>query len=321
MLTIFALPKPFQGQIDIIQRNAIGSWLMMRPPCQITLFGDEKGTADAAKEFGVLHQKEVVKNDFGTPLLSDLFKKAQRLAENDMMCYVNSDIILLNEFMLAVQRLRQHAKDFLAIGQCWNLDLGNPVDFERSDWDQHLRSLVKQEGEARGPWAIDYFVFPRGFYKQIPPFAVGRAYFDNWLIWKAIAQKAQVVDLTSFVTVIHQNHDYAHVEGGQQWVYRGPEAILNTNLGGGISRRYCILDATHYLDPSGLRRNFFHKLNWSMLKIWKKRIWYLIFDSTRPLRHSLGIRSDIFQKFKSFLLRKRRTIDSSEKNRNSFYID
>lgn len=308
MLTIFALPKPFQGQINVIQRNALRSWLMLRPPCQIILFGDENGTADAAREFGAIHAKEVAKNDFGTPLLNDLFKKAQRLAEHDIVCYVNSDIMLLNEFTLAVQRVRQHLKNFLVVGQCWNLDVGNPVDFGRSDWDQYLRGLVKENGQARGPWAIDYFVFPRGFYRQMPPFAIGRAYFDNWLIWKAIVQKAQVVDLTHSATVIHQNHHYAHVDGGQQWVYRGAEAIHNTNLGGGISRRYCILDATHYLEPSGLKRNFFNKLNWSMLKIWKKRIWYLILDSTRPLRHSFGIRSDIFQKFKAFLLRKKKPI-------------
>jgi len=302
----------------MIQRNALRSWSMLRPRCQILLFGDEIGTADIAREFDVIYAKEVVKNDFGTPLLNDLFNKAQQLAEHETMCYVNSDIILLNKFSTAVHRVRQSFKNFLAVGQCWNLDLKNLVNFERSDWDESLRRQVKREGRARGPWGIDYFVFPRGFYKQIPPFAIGRAYFDNWLIWQAIAQKAHVVDLTLSATVIHQNHNYAHVEGGQQWVYRGAEAIHNTNLGGGISRRYCILDASHYLGPSGLKRNFFNKISWSMLKIWKKRFWYLILDSTRPLRHSFGLRSDIFEKFKSFLLRKRKTIKGSETNRTPF---
>ena len=30
-LTIFAVPKPFEGHIDVIQRNAIRSWQRLRP--------------------------------------------------------------------------------------------------------------------------------------------------------------------------------------------------------------------------------------------------------------------------------------------------
>lgn len=315
-MTVFSLPKPFQGHITLIQRNAIGSWLMLRPHCQIILFGDDIGTEDVAREFGIRHIKDVVKNDFGTPLLNDLFQKAERLADYDIMCYVNSDIIFCHDFASTVQRLREDTKLFLGIGHCWNLDLHNSINFTRSDWEKPLRTLVKREGQARGPWAIDYFVFSQGLYKNIPPFAAGRAYFDNWLIWKAIAQGAHVVDLTHFITVIHQNHDYAHVPGGQPWVYRGPEAIHNTNLGGGISRKYCILDATHYLAPSGLKRNFSKKLNFTMVKIWQKRIWYLILDSTRPLRHFFGIRFAVFQTLTSFFFRKKRNADGSEENKN-----
>lgn len=301
MLTLFALPKPFQGHIEVIQRNALQSWIRLRPHCQIILFGDEKGTADIAREFGLTHVPQVNKNDFGTPLLNDLFSNAQRLTEHATMCFVNSDIILFQDFSLAVQHVRQHFAKFLAVGQCWNLDLSLAVDFERPDWDDWLRTRVKREGQARGPWAIDYFVFPRASYNDIPAFALGRAYFDNWLIWKAIAQKTQVVDFSPVATVIHQNHDYSHIAGGQHWVYRGPEAVQNVNIGGGISRRYCILDATFRLTPSGPKRNLLNKLNWTMLKIWQKRTWYFILDCTRSLRHSLGIRSDVMQRFIALL--------------------
>jgi hypothetical protein len=46
MLTIFALPKPFNDHIDTIQRNAIGTWARFRPDCEILLFADEVGTAE-----------------------------------------------------------------------------------------------------------------------------------------------------------------------------------------------------------------------------------------------------------------------------------
>jgi hypothetical protein len=303
MLTLFALPKPFRGHINLIQRNALGSWIRLHPKCQIILFGDEHGTAEIAKEFGIRHISTIARNEFGTPLVNDLFEKAEQLAEHELMCYVNSDIILLNDFMRATDRVRQWRKKFLIIGQCWNLDLKQPLFFIQPEWDENLRLLLKREGEIREIWATDYFIFPREFYRQIPPFALGRAYFDNWLVWKALTQKAAVVDISPSVTVIHQRHDYSHVVGGQDWAHRGEEAIRNVNLAGGLSHRHCILDATHFLHASGLKRNFIRRLRWSTLKIWQKRMRYFILDSTRPMRHRVGLRVDTLDRLKSLFTR------------------
>ena len=55
MLTIFAVPKAFVGQIDVIQRNAIASWLRLMPGLQVLLFGNERGTKEAARELDVDH--------------------------------------------------------------------------------------------------------------------------------------------------------------------------------------------------------------------------------------------------------------------------
>ena len=51
MLTIFAIPKPFQGHVSIIQRNAIQSWTKLHPDCEVILLGDEPGTGTVAAEF------------------------------------------------------------------------------------------------------------------------------------------------------------------------------------------------------------------------------------------------------------------------------
>jgi hypothetical protein len=61
MLSILAFPKPFRGHIATIQRNAISSWMRLRPPCEIFLFGDEEGTAEVAKEFGACHISEMAR--------------------------------------------------------------------------------------------------------------------------------------------------------------------------------------------------------------------------------------------------------------------
>src|SRR5712664_779088 len=105
MLTLFAVPKPFKGHFGVIQRNAISQWVRLRPKPEILLFGDEEGTVEIAQEFGLRHIPEVKRNQCGTPLLNDLFAKAHALASYNILCYVNADIMLLGDFMEAVQQV------------------------------------------------------------------------------------------------------------------------------------------------------------------------------------------------------------------------
>jgi hypothetical protein len=74
MLTLFAIPKHFRGHIATIQRNAIASWTRLNPRPEIMLFGNEDGAAETARELGLRHFPEVARNEFGTPLLGDLFR-------------------------------------------------------------------------------------------------------------------------------------------------------------------------------------------------------------------------------------------------------
>src|SRR5579862_4415619 len=98
MLAIFAVPKPFRGHIATIQRNAIAQWTRLSPRPEILLFGNEEGTAAIAQEFSLRHIPEIKCNQYGTPLVSDLFEKAQTIASHDTLCYVNADIMLLGDF-------------------------------------------------------------------------------------------------------------------------------------------------------------------------------------------------------------------------------
>ncbi len=101
VLTIFAVPKPFEGHIGRIQRNAIGSWARLRPQCQIVLCGNEPGTSDVADELGIEAIPEVSRNQFGTPLLSSVFRAAEERSRCRLLCYVNADIVLLSDFVAA----------------------------------------------------------------------------------------------------------------------------------------------------------------------------------------------------------------------------
>ena len=252
MLTIFTTPKPFRGHIGIIQRNAILSWTKLRPVCEVILFGDDEGTAEVAAEFGVRHIPDVARNEFGTPLLNSLFAVAQRSASYDLMAYVNADIILLSDFMAAVRRMPKHS--FLMVGHRWDLDIHEALDFNRADWEKQLRIRVADAGKLHADSGIDYFVFRRGFWRDIPPFAIGRRGWDNWLIYRARSIDAAVIDATETVTAIHQNHDYSHHPQGADGVWNGPEAKRNQELRGSPSHIFTLGDANGILTPKTLKK-------------------------------------------------------------------
>ncbi len=244
MLTIFSIPKAFRGHIDVIQRNAITSWTLLHPRPEIILLGDDEGTAAVAKELGVHHCPVVCRNEYGTPLVDDLFEKAHSLARNDVLCYANADIILMSDFMDAVRRVAKWRRRFLMLGRRWDVDVDKRLDFGQQ-WDGALRSDTAKRGRLHAASGIDYMVFRRGVWQQIPTFAIGRPAWDNWMVYAAHSRGVAVVDATPVVTAIHQNHDYGHVRDGEGGTWHGPEERRNKALAKG--GRYDIDDATWLL--------------------------------------------------------------------------
>jgi len=103
MLTIFSTPKPFRGHIGIIQRNAVASWKLLHPEVEVILFGADEGAAEICVELGLRYHPELDVREDGTKALGPLFSRAQQIARHDLMCYVNCDIILLQDFRRALE--------------------------------------------------------------------------------------------------------------------------------------------------------------------------------------------------------------------------
>ena len=250
MLTIFTIPKAFQGLNKVIQNNAIRSWLALSPQPEIILLGKDDGTAEIASQLGLKHITDVECNEYGTPLVSSMFEIAQNAASYPLICYVNADIILLSDFLPAIRQV--NTKSFLIIGQRQDLDLTELIDYSNSDWERSLRKFAAEKGTLHPPAGIDYFVFNRGLYRDIPPFAVGRTAWDNWLVYHARKLKATLIDATPSITAIHQNHDYSHHPQGDSAVWKGPEAIRNKELMGNINNSFDPQYSNRILTPRGI---------------------------------------------------------------------
>jgi hypothetical protein len=251
-LTIFSIPKGFiDPHVSLIQRNALASWARLGRDIEVLLIGDDAGVAEAAREFDVTHVGHPVTNEYGTPVLDWAFREVAARGTGTVLCYVNADIILLPDFLAAVHRLPE--APYLAIGQRWNCDIRAPIDFV-ADVDG-LDQWVRRDGQLDPGFGSDYFVYPREIDFGLPPFAVGRPGWDNWMIGRALQLRLPVIDMTPSTTVIHQNHDYGHVQGRRGLDWEGPEADRNLQLGGWVDRyKHSPSNATHVLGPDGLYR-------------------------------------------------------------------
>ena len=252
MLTVFAVPKPFAGHIGVIQRNAVRSWRALHPECQILLCGDEAGSAEAAFELGVERLLDVDTNEFGTPLLSSVFASVEMRADHDLLCYVNADMLLFPDLVDAVRRVTGACDRFLVVGETFDLEVSRDLAVDAAE-AQRLEERARAEGTRRGRKAIDFFVFRRGTLGEVLDFAVGRPCWDNWVIWRARSLRMPVVDVTDVATVIHQSHEYGHVQHvrGSRW--EGPEGDANFELMRWEERRFSLDDATHVaLQDGGL---------------------------------------------------------------------
>ena len=236
----------------MIQRNAIKSWTLL-PDVEVILLGAEQGLAEAAREFGVKHIPHVKRNANGVPLISSMFKLARESSSTDLFCIINADMVLMPDFVEAARRSRLQRDKYVLLSQRWDYDIEASIDFANG-WESRLRESVRKQNQLHRPAGSDFFLFPKSCYQDIPNFAIGRAGWDNWMIYKARKENWAVIDCTPSVTIVHQNHDYSHLPEGKPH-YEHPETNENIRLAGGQANvRYTILDATHQLADGKLVR-------------------------------------------------------------------
>jgi len=288
VLTLFSIPKTFKGHMGVIQRNAIESWTKLEPRPEIILLGNDEGTMELARGLGLRHLPNVARSDHGTPLLGNLFRQAEAAATWPYMCYVNADIILLSDFLRAAKIVQRKFSKSLLVSKRINLDIAEKLNFG-TRWEEAIKLRASATGKDEHYTGIDVFVFPKGMYPQIPDFAIGRLWFDHWLIKAVREQNLPVVDASLVAPVLHQNHDYGHVAGGKEQVWRGEEAERNFQLYGGVEHAYTLLDVTHEVTFDGsIRRVRFRK---PLFKI-RQFAWEIFVRRTGTFRKVLGLRKE-----------------------------
>jgi hypothetical protein len=223
--------------------------------------------------------------------------QGHRFGESPVLCYANADMILLPDLVRAAHRVTEQVKDFLMVGQRWDLDLPAPLDFS-GDWEARLRQEVEKRGEFYSPWGIDYFVFPRHLYMEVPNFTIGRPAWDNWMVYHARTTWGLALDATRSVLAVHQLHDYSHLPGGKP-PYGSEVARQNLAKAGGRRCVYNILDTNKELIGGRIRRPKFYLARW--LRRWEH---FFITDDLGSRKAQIGFRLQKMQRTLSMIPRR-----------------
>jgi hypothetical protein len=156
-----------------------------------------------------------------------MFEAAHELSIHDVLLLVSSDIIIFDEVIDALPHLKKLGS-FMGGVHRHNTNITELIDFN-TDWV----SMVKSNMLLGHPGAGDFFLFSKGFWRRgIPDFTIGRSVADNWLIHEAITF-GQCVDMSDYMNIVHQNHDYSHIPygGNLQSLINGEERRDNLELG------------------------------------------------------------------------------------------
>ena len=293
LITLFTAAKPFRDPfIATIQRNAIQSWLQLGPEVEVLLVGNEPGMAEVASEFDIRHLPYVEYNQWGTPLVRSLFEQVRQASDNPIMSIVNADILLMSDFVEGILQVAAQVKEFLIVGRRWGLDIDEPMVFS-SGWQERLRADIQSHGLLHPSFSIDYFVFTRQQYQDMPEFVIGRPQWDNWMIYHACQQGWPVIDATPSVLAVHQNHDYRHLPGNKP-PHGLEEGHRNRELAGGQKTKYQVLDAEYKLIDGRLRHPQL-TLEWVLrrFEVWlMRRSWrgveLRLFREVRRIRKAVG---------------------------------
>lgn len=212
-VTFFTVIRPFVGEFDSIQRLSIASWMSAIPVSETLIFGAREGAEETCWALGAKHIPDVAANEHGTELVNDVFGQAQELAQYDLLCEISADIVLGGDFVHALQGLEGVQRPFV-VGQRWDVTTDNGL-------------------ELHPPCGIDYFLFRRGTLGEIPPFAVGRSAYDQWLVWAAVNRwGCTTIDATETITALHQHHGHPEY-GDKAGLLQSEEVAANRALAGG----------------------------------------------------------------------------------------
>ena len=204
---------PFRLSDEIanaITLMALRSWNLLTPQDRIVLYADNTNACDWLSSNGMGGVRCMVTcrhQELAGLNVSCILSTTASLADTDVLCLINSDVLLLPDFASVVRHLYADVQlaNTLVVGQRTDLQVQD-VDFSSATWAEDLAESAELQGELHAAWGLDYFVHKRRLWNRfhIPPFLVGSWRWDNVMLAEAVLDtNVTVIDATPRVHAVH----------------------------------------------------------------------------------------------------------------------
>ena len=207
-VVIFSTFKPFLPDFETEQLNALRSWKKLRCNPKIVIIGDDFGVKDICKQENVIHHPIVEKNQYGTPLVGDIFIQGWKYANDDDICiFVNGDIILTDSLCIGLDKFvkdypNYKTQKFLITAIRWDWYNFKKIDFSDKKWEQQIKTNMK--GKYANPNAIDLFIHRKNTIRNIPTSGIAKFAYDSWIVGYANSKFNVTINATKIIKIYHQ---------------------------------------------------------------------------------------------------------------------
>jgi len=198
-----------EGNHNKRTQAALGSWAALVPQSNIILFTEVQAPCDwlQSVRFDLVRcllsckHPAIPRMDMGC-----ITATAAALATTSHLALVNSDIVLLPNFVQAFQNVAAQTGavgEFLIIGRRFNVAATRALDDAAVGWPF---GLLESPGQLDGRCAVDYFVHSKQLWSHItmPSFLAGVWLWDRWWVAQAnMHPNVTTVDASLTVTAFH----------------------------------------------------------------------------------------------------------------------
>jgi hypothetical protein len=197
-ILLFTTAGKLEGENLMFTKASFSSW--KKQNLDVVLFG-EPFHKELCDEYGFILDINYERDEFGLPIVRDLYLSSQRYKGYDVYCFTNGDIIFHNSILDSINAIT--FDNFLAVGQ--RIDVFNlpEIDYLTESIKDIEDKLSKCSQELHNPGGIDYFAFTPGFWdlNNMPDFSKARNRYDHWLVGYGLTEgNGPVIDLTKTFT-------------------------------------------------------------------------------------------------------------------------
>lgn len=237
--------KPIDNEkTKIRQMNSILSWDWLDCDKEIFLFNKDEQIVSLYEHLNITIVKEYESsNNSDLPTWRAMKDYASNVAnEEDYIVWVNSDIIFDNTLLETIEGVEKSTNNFILTGK-------------RKNWDDY--HLLSRKDEVRqipftdqgDKWEIDYYVFKKNHFKDLPKFYIARMSFDNYLLQNSIRNVEHTVDCTLTINAIHHTHGYGK-NSEQTWSdfhKENPEVMNEVGENREVCRQIANIESCRYI--------------------------------------------------------------------------